>query len=72
MKKTIIVVALLLGVGLLTGCNKGKDKVKPNEGRPDEVWPDGTKVFGKRTLQDGTKKALRVELPDGTKKFEET
>jgi hypothetical protein len=63
MKRTSIATLLLLAVGMSTGCNKGKD----------EVLPDGTKLFGVRTLWwGGTKKAERREFPDGQKQFDVT
>jgi hypothetical protein len=62
MKRTIIAVALLLAAGLSSGCNKGKDWVSP----------DGTKMFGDLTLQDGTRTLSRIEFPDGTKHFDVT
>lgn len=62
MKRTIIAVSLLLVAGMLTGCNKGKD----------EVLPDGTKMFGDLTHQDGTRTLSRIEFPDGTKQFDVT
>jgi len=63
MKRTSIAIILLLAVGMSTGCNKGKD----------EVLPDGTKLFGVRTLWwGGTKKAERRELPNGQKDFDVT
>ena len=62
MKRTIIALSLLFVVGLSIGCNKGKD----------EVLPDGTKMFGKRTLKDGTQTAERKEFPDGRKNFNQT
>jgi len=73
MKQTVIGATILLAVGLLTGCNGAKD----------EVLPNGTKLFGERTLKHGTRTAERVELsskgekdfnvtflPDGSKKTE--
>lgn len=62
MKRTTIAVALLSVAGLLTGCNRAKD----------EVLPDGTKLFGERTLWTGTKKAERREHPNGVKDFDVT
>jgi len=62
MRRMTITVAVLLAIGLSTGCNKGKDYVSP----------DGTKVFGERTLKDGTLMAKRVEFADGEKKFDVT
>jgi hypothetical protein len=62
MHKAIIVVLAMSVAGLATGCNKAKN----------EVLPDGTKVFGERTLKDGTKTIERVELPNGVKKFDKT
>lgn len=66
MKQTIIAVSLLLATGLLigcNGCNKGKD----------ELLPDGSKLFGERTLLwGGTKKAERREWPNGEKDFDLT
>lgn len=63
MKQTIIAVSLLLATGLLIGCNKGKD----------ELLPDGSKLFGERTLLwGGTKKAERREWPNGQKDFDVT
>jgi hypothetical protein len=62
MKRTIIVVSLLLAVGLSIGCNRAKD----------EVLPDGTKLFGERTLKDGTRTAERKEFPNGRKDFNQT
>jgi hypothetical protein len=60
MKQTIIVVALLLLVGV--GCDRGQDR----------QLPDGTKVFGERTLKDGTQTAKRVEFLNGEKYFNQT
>jgi hypothetical protein len=60
MKQTIIVVSLLVLVGV--GCDRGQDR----------QLPDGTKVFGERTLKDGTRTARRKEFPDGQKNFNET
>lgn len=62
MKGTIIAVSLLLAAGMSTGCSRPKD----------EVLPDGTKLFGERTLWNGTKKAERRELPNGQKDFDVT
>ena len=62
MKRTIIALSLLVAVGLSTGCNKAKD----------EVLPDGTGVFGERTLKDGTKTIVRVQQPNGRKDFDVT
>ena len=62
MKRTIIEVSLLLAVGLSIGCNRAKD----------EVLPDGTKVFGERTLWGGNQKTERIESPDGKKDFDVT
>jgi hypothetical protein len=62
MKRAIIALSLLLTAGLSIGCSRAKD----------EVLPDGTKLFGERTLWTGTKKAERRESPDGEKDFEVT
>jgi len=62
MKRIIIAVALLLAAEMLTGCNRAKD----------EVMPDGTKLFGERTLWNGTKTAERREWPNGEKDFDVT
>jgi hypothetical protein len=62
MKRAIITVSLVLVVGLSAGCNRAKDKVLPN----------GTKVFGERTLKDGTVKTDRIELADAGKQFDVT
>ncbi len=62
MKRTIIAVSLLFAACVSTGCNKGEDK----------MLPDGTKLFGERTLKDGIRKAVRVERPDGKKQFDVT
>jgi hypothetical protein len=59
MKRTIIAVSLLLAVGV--GCDRGQDR----------QLPDGTKLFGERTLKDGTRTAKRKEFPDGRKIFNE-
>lgn len=59
MKKMTIAVSFLLVAGLLTGCNRAKDR----------VLPDGTKIFGERTLKDGTRTAERVEQATGEKDF---
>jgi hypothetical protein len=63
MKRTSIVMALMLAAGLSTGCNRAKD----------EVLADGTKLFGERTLWwGGTKKAERREFANGQKEFDLT
>jgi hypothetical protein len=62
MKRTVIALSVLFAVGLSTACDKGKD----------EVLPDGTKMFGEFTLQDGTQKVSRIESPNGTKQFDVT
>jgi len=62
MKRTSMAALLLLLAGLSIGCSRPKD----------EVLPDGTKLFGMRTLWGGTKKAERRETPDGVKCFDMT
>ncbi len=62
MKRTSIAALLILVVWLSTGCNKGKDWVSPN----------GTKMYGDLTLQDGTRRLIRVEYPDGHTEFDIT
>jgi hypothetical protein len=62
MKRTVIALSLALAAALSTPCDNAKDK----------VLPDGTKVFGERTLPDGTVKAERKEFPDGRKHFDVT
>lgn len=57
-----VLALLLIAPALLTGCNRGTDK----------VLPDGTKVFGERTLKDGTITRRRVESPNGGKMFDVT
>jgi hypothetical protein len=63
MKRTSAALLLLFAVGLSTACNRAKD----------EVLPDGTKLFGERTLWwGGAKKAERREFPRGEKDFDVT
>ncbi|HKN16233.1 MAG TPA: hypothetical protein VJX47_04795 [Candidatus Sulfotelmatobacter sp.] len=62
MKRTSIAALLILVVWLSIGCNKGKDWVSPN----------GTKMYGDLTLQDGTRRLIRVEYPDGHTEFDIT
>src|ERR1017187_1651608 len=61
MKQMIIAVSLLLLAGV--GCDKEQDR----------QLPDGTKIFGERTFNDGSlREIVRVELPNGMKKFDVT
>src|ERR1039458_5622488 len=61
MKQMIIAVSLLLLAGV--GCDKEQDR----------QLPDGTKIFGERTFNDGSlREIVRVELPNGKKKFNVT
>ena len=62
MKRTSLVVLLVVAVVLLNGYSTGQDR----------QLPDGTKYFGERTLDDGTKTILRVEFPNGLKQFDVT
>lgn len=64
MKQAIIAVSLLLAFGV--GCDEGQDRQLAQ----DRQLPNGTKVFGERTLKDGTKKVERVEFPNGEKHFD--
>ena len=60
MKQMIIAVSLLLAFGV--GCDEGQDR----------QLPDGTKLFGARTLNNGTHHDERIELLDGEKQFDAT
>ena len=64
MKQMIIAVSLLLAFGV--GCDEGQGRQLAR----DRQLPDGTKLFGERTLKDGTNKVERIEFPNGEKAFE--
>ena len=73
MKKTIIAVSLLLGISLLTGCNREKDKVAPavpakqvtsvpertSEKTPDEIWREATPATRRSILVRNVRKTWR-------------
>ena len=59
MNRITIATLLLLAVGFSIACNRATN----------EVLPDGTKVFGKRTLENGTTTEERVEYPNGERQL---
>ncbi len=58
----VLVAVVVISAGFTAVRNRGKDV----------QLPDGTKIFGQRTLKDGTVRMRRIEFPDGQKNFDET